>query len=168
MTHALTSSLTTLSLSPLPFPLSPPLLLFVPLSPSLSLSLSLSLIMTPALTERGRAPLSRPTYVHESKGGKVWRDSMMAAMSGLMYITPASCGMRMGHMDTCARIENGNGTHHIAQAVWADARFHQFTSSEVNNLGKLTLMNGRVNKNNINNNTYGSNINKNWYSMTEH
>lgn len=133
MTRALTSSLTTLSLSPLPFPLSLPL--------SHSPYLSLSLVVTRALTERGRAPLSRPTYVHESKGGKVWRDSMMAAMSGLMYITPASCGMRMGHMDTCARIENGNGTHHIAQAVWADARFHQFTSSEMNNLGKLTLMN---------------------------
>ena len=36
-------------------------------------------------------------------------------------------------------MENGNGTHHITQSIWTDARLDQFTASEVDNLSKLTL-----------------------------
>ena len=67
---------------------------------------------------------------------------MMAAISGLMYITPASCmwNENVNYYTYMYNYMHGNGTYHITQAIWADARLHQFTASEVDNLSKLTLM----------------------------
>ena len=36
-------------------------------------------------------------------------------------------------------IGNGNGTHHVTQAVRSNARLHQLTPSKVNDLRKFTL-----------------------------